>query len=137
MNHAVTEHARIVTEIERLHSAWVQCELAQDISGILALCSDEIELWPPDAGIVKGREAVAAYLSGGQTRIQKIEISERRVRAGSEHAVLTAHFHTTFQVAGEPVPQTMTGSHLWVLHRQDGRWLVEVVTWRKTPRSQA
>jgi ketosteroid isomerase-like protein len=124
-----------VADIEQLHSEWMKCELTQDIAGLLALCSDDIELWPPEADIVSGREAVSAYLCGGRSRIENIEISQLRVRAADGLAVLTSHFRTTFRVAAEPVLKTIIGTHLWVLRRQNGRWLVELLTWRNSASS--
>jgi ketosteroid isomerase-like protein len=126
----VADLTGIVAEIERVHSKWLKCELAQDWSGLLALCSDEIELWPPNSAVVNGREGVSAYLLHGKTRIDKIEVSERRVWAADGLAILTAHFHTTFRLASDENLRTVAGTHLWVLRKLDGKWLVALVVWR-------
>jgi hypothetical protein len=38
-----------VREIELLHSNWIEFEIAGDDHSSMALCADDIELWPPDA----------------------------------------------------------------------------------------
>ena len=54
----LTEDA--VQEIEQIHSNWIEFEAAGDDQSMLALCADDIELWPPDAQPVRGRAAVSA-----------------------------------------------------------------------------
>ena len=54
----LTEDA--VQEIEQIHSSWIEFEVAGEDQRLLALCADEIELWPPDAEPVLGRGAVSA-----------------------------------------------------------------------------
>ena len=54
----LTEDA--VREIEQIHSSWIEFEVAGDGQSMLALCADEIELWPPDEQPVRGRAAVSS-----------------------------------------------------------------------------
>jgi ketosteroid isomerase-like protein len=70
----LTEDA--VREIERIHSSWIECEVAGEDHTLLALCADDIELWPPDAQPVLGRAAVSAQLVRWTTRIHGIEITD-------------------------------------------------------------
>jgi ketosteroid isomerase-like protein len=121
--------SRDVSDVERIHSTWVQCERARDIIGVLALCSDEIEFRPPDALPVIGRVAVSAYLMHGSTPIHQIEISDRRIRVSNELAYLTANYSTTFSSLEGITPKTTAGSHLWILQRQGATWLVFLVAW--------
>ena len=53
-----------IRTIERLHSAWIEYELAGNAHGLLACCAEDIELRPPDGLSVYGRDAVLA-VSGG------------------------------------------------------------------------
>jgi hypothetical protein len=69
-----------VQEIEQIHSSWIGFEVAGEDQSLLALCTDDIELWPPDAQPVLGRVAVSAQLAQGTRRIYSIEISDRRIR---------------------------------------------------------
>ena len=57
-----------VREIEQIHAKWLQFETAGDVRSLMALCADDIELWPPDAKPLIGREAVSASVARGITR---------------------------------------------------------------------
>jgi ketosteroid isomerase-like protein len=123
----LTEDA--VQEIEQIHSSWIEFELAGEDQSLLALCADDIELWPPDAQPVLGRVAVSAQLAQGSARIHSIEISDRRIRGSNEIAYLTASYTTTFSSAEDSIPRQAIGSHLWILQKHGGAWLVTLVSW--------
>ena len=123
----LTEEA--VREIERIHSSWIEFEVAGEDRRMLALCADDIEFWPPDAQPVLGRTAVLAQLVRGTTRIHGIEISDRRIRCSDEIAYLTARYKTTFSTAEDSTRRQALGSHLWILQKRAGSWLVTLVSW--------
>jgi len=123
----LTEDA--VQEIEQIHSSWIEFEVAGEDQSLLALCADDIELWPPDAQPVLGRVAVSAHLADGITRIHGVEISDRRIRGSNEIAYLTASYRTTFSSAEDSTARQALGSHLWILQKRDGAWLVTLVSW--------
>jgi len=123
----LTEDA--VREIERIHSSWIEFEVAGEDRRMLALCADDIEFWPPDAEPVLGRTAILAQLVRGATRIHGIEISDRRIRGSDEIVYLTARYKTTFSTAEDSSPRQALGSHLWILQKRDGSWLVTLVSW--------
>lgn len=123
----LTEDA--VQEIEQIHSSWIEFEVAGEDQSLLVLCADDIELWPPDAQPVRGRAAVSAQLAHGTTRIHGVEISDRRIRGSNEIAYLTASYKTTFSSAEDSTPRQALGSHLWILQKRDGAWLVTLVSW--------
>lgn len=120
-----------VREIEQIHARWLEFEAAGDVRSLMALCADDIELWPPDAKPLIGREAVSASVARGTARIHGIEISERRIRGSNELAYLTANYKTTFSLGENSAPTRLSGSHLWILRRQAGRWVVTLVNWSK------
>jgi ketosteroid isomerase-like protein len=123
------EHA--VREIEQIHSKWLEFETAGDVRSFMGLCADDIELWPPDARSLIGREVVSASMARGTARIHSIEISERRIRGSNELAYLTANYKTTFSLGENSAPTRSSGSHLWILRRQAGRWVVTLVNWSR------
>ena len=123
----LTEDA--VQEIEQIHLSWIEFEVAGDDQSLLALCADDIEFWPPDAQPVCGRAAVSAQLTHRITRIHGVEISDRRIRGSNEIAYLTASYRTTFSSAEDFTPRQALGSHLWVLQKRAGAWLVTLVSW--------
>jgi hypothetical protein len=69
-----------VREIEQIHSSWIEFEVAGEDHSLMALCADDIELWPPNAQPLLGRAAVSAQMAHRTTRIHCIEITDRRIR---------------------------------------------------------
>jgi ketosteroid isomerase-like protein len=118
-----------VQEIEQIHSRWIEFEAAGEVHSLMALCADDIELWPPDAQSLLGRAAVSAWISRGTTRIHSIEITERRIRGSNEIAYLTANYKTTFSLKEDSTLRQSRGSHLWILRKQAGTWIVTLVSW--------
>jgi ketosteroid isomerase-like protein len=118
-----------VLEIEQIHSKWLEFETAREVRSLMALCADDIELRPPDAPPLIGLEAVSASMARGTPRIQSIEISERRIRGSHEVAYLTASYKTEFSLSDNSAPARSSGSHLWILRRQAGTWVVALVSW--------
>jgi ketosteroid isomerase-like protein len=118
-----------VREIEQIHSKWIEYEVAEDDHSLMALCADDIELWPPDAQPLLGRAAVSAQMARGMTRIHSIEITDRRIRGSDEIAYLTASYRTTFPSSEDSTPGRAIGSHLWILQKQTGTWVVTLVSW--------
>src|SRR5271166_5303759 len=54
----------------------------------------------------------------GTMRIQRIEITDRRIRGSNEIAYLTATYKATFSSAEGSPPEQVLGSHLWILRKQ-------------------
>jgi len=123
----LTEDA--IREIEQIHSSWIEFEVAGEYQSVMALCADDIELWPPDAQPVLGRAAVSAQLSRGTMRIHGIEITDLRIRGSNEIAYVTSNFTTTFSSAEDSTARLASGSHLWILERRDGTWVAVLVSW--------
>ena len=116
-------------EIEQIHSSWIEFEVAGEDHNLMALCADDIELWPPDAQPLLGRAAVSAQMAPGTTRIHCIEIIDRRIRGSNEVAYLTASYKTTFSSTEDSAPRQAVGSHLWILRKRAGAWVVTLVAW--------
>ncbi len=95
----------------------------------MALCADDIELWPPDGQPALGRAAVSARLECETTRIHGVEIADRRIRGSNKIAYLTATYKTTFSSAEDSTPRQALGSHLWILEKRAGMWVVTLVSW--------
>ena len=116
-------------QIEQIHSTWIEFEIAGANDSLMTLCADDIEFCPPDGQPVCGRAEVAAYLALGTEGIHAIEISDRRIQGSNEIAYLTAHYKTIFFSAEQSAPKHFLGSHLWILQKRDGAWLVNLVSW--------
>jgi ketosteroid isomerase-like protein len=118
-----------VREIEQIHSSWIEFEVAGQAQSLIAFCADDIELWPPDALPLIGRSAVSAEMAQATTKTHCVEITDRRIRGSNEIAYLTASYKTTFSSADEPTPRQACGSHLWILRKQAGTWVISLVSW--------
>jgi ketosteroid isomerase-like protein len=118
-----------VREIEQIHSSWIDFEVAGQGQSLIAFCADDIELWPPEALPLIGRSAVSAEMARATTKIHCVEITDRRIRGSNEIAYLTASYKTTFSSAEDPTPRQARGSHLWVLQKQAGTWVISLVSW--------
>ena len=123
----LTEDA--VREIEQIHSSWIEFEVAGEGHSLKTVCADDIELLPPDAQPVLGRAAVSARLAHGNTRIHDIEITNLLIRGSNEIAYLTASYKTTFSLPEDSTPRQTLGSHLWILHKHAGTWVITLVNW--------
>ena len=121
--------ADAIEKIERIHSRWIEFEIAGEHHRLVELCASDIELWPPDAPPVRGRSAVSEHMAQGTSKIQRVETTERRIRGSNETAYLTANYETTFSTMDDPNPRRALGSHLWILRRQADLWLVALVSW--------
>ena len=118
-----------VREIERIHSSWIEFEVAGQGKSLIALCADDIELWPPDALPLIGRSAVSAEMARATTKIHCVEIADRRIRGSNEIAYLRASYKTTFSSAEDPAPRQARGGHLWILRKQAATWVISLVSW--------
>jgi ketosteroid isomerase-like protein len=118
-----------VREIEQIHSSWIEFEVAGQSQRLIALCAVDIELWPPDAHPLIGRSAVSAEMARATARIHYIEITDRRIRGSNEIAYLTASYKTTFSSAEDSTPRQAFGSHLWILRKKAGAWVISLVSW--------
>lgn len=116
-------------DIERIHSSWIDFELAGEDRRLVELCADDIEFWPPDAQPIIGRTAVLAQLQRRGAKIHAIEISNRRIRGSDEIAYLTASYKTMFFSGEESSPKQALGGHLWILGKREGSWLITLVSW--------
>ena len=120
-----------LSEIQQIHSSWVECEIAGDSLGLMALCADDIEFWPPDAPPLRGHAAVSAQMASAKAKIHSIEITDHRIRGSNEIAYLTASYRTEFSSPADSIRRQALGSHLWILRKQADVWLVALVSWSR------
>jgi ketosteroid isomerase-like protein len=118
-----------VREIEQIHSCWIRSEVAGHIDQLMALCSEDIEIWPPDSQPLIERTSVMTYMERNSTKIHDIEIIGRRINVSNDIAYLTANFKTTFSTVEGGAHREASGSHLWVLRKQLNKWFIVLVSW--------
>ena len=116
--------------IKDLHNRWIGEELAGNRSKLVDFCTDDIQLIPPDAPPVVGKEAVGKYLVASTVQPKAINISNLSIGGNGSFAYLTSSYRTQFLTEGHAGMHEATGNHLWILHKADsGDWRIAVLTW--------
>src|SRR5258708_14783407 len=72
-----------VREIEQIHSSWIEFKVAGEDHSLMALCADDIELWPPDAQPVLGRAPVPPRLVRPPTIFYALRLTVRRTHVSN------------------------------------------------------
>jgi ketosteroid isomerase-like protein len=117
--------------IEAVHTEWLHAELRQDAPALLELCT-ATPLWlPPGQEPIWGRPAILAWLQGQpRARLGGIEIDGLSIQGTASFAWKQANFRTLVHGEDGTASAVVTGSHGWLLVRNDrGAWRVAVVTW--------
>lgn len=114
-----------------LHRAWLDAELRGDSSALLHSCTAAPVWLPPNEAPLCGRAAIVRWL-GDQPRIAvvRIDIDDLTIAGIGPFASKLATFRTTVQSPGDARASVITGSHGWLLQRDDGgTWRISVVAW--------
>lgn len=120
--------------IMALHDAWLTAELRGDSSALLKLCTAAPVWLPPNESPLSGRDAIVQWIRGHTpVVVRRIEIDDLAISGIGSFAWKLASFRTTFGGSGDTHAAVVTGSHGWLLQRDDaGDWRVSVVTWTIT-----
>lgn len=120
--------------IEALHTAWLDAELRGDSSALLRFCA-AVPVWlPPNEAPLCGQAAILQWLGRQpQAVVLRIDIDELMIFGVGSFAWKGATFRTTFDGPDESGAGVVTGSHGWLLRRDDaGAWRISVVAWTIT-----
>ena len=119
-----------ITAITSVHNDWIRRELAGNSRTLVDLCTDDAVLMPPGQVPVTGRAAVGAWLGQLGPEILSVEANIRILRGSGAVAYKVASFRSSYRDTATGHTQTVTGTHLWVLERDNaGLWRVALVTW--------
>lgn len=117
--------------IEQLHTAWLDAELRGHSAGLLEFCT-AVPVWlPPNEAPLCGRAAIRDWL-GDQpaTAVRQIDITDLTISGLGPFAWKAAAFRTTFESPADAGTRTVTGTHGWLLQRDDAAaWRIAVVAW--------
>ena len=114
--------------IEALHDEWLKLELLGDSSALLQLCTP-FPLWlPPNEQPLCGRAAILHWLAAqSQATVRRIDIADLAILGTGSFACKVATFRTTLE---SPADAVVTGTHAWLLQRDDASgWRICVVAW--------
>jgi ketosteroid isomerase-like protein len=126
----VTDSEIAEQAVRKIHEAWLAAEVAGNTAAVLALCTGDVRWMAPGMAPVQGQEAGRRLLSCTGGSVVRIEVSDVRCEVSDTLAIKTARFRTHVRKAGKPAPEVVTGTHLWVLRREDAHWRVALVTWQ-------
>lgn len=120
-----------VEAIERIHQKWIEAEKQGRSLDALQYCSDDIQWMVPNSEVLIGKEAAHSLLDGTEIEIIDIATKEVKIKGSSEIAYKTSRYTTKFRVKDTDEIQVISGTHLWILHKQENRqWQVALVTWQ-------
>jgi ketosteroid isomerase-like protein len=117
--------------IEKLHTAWLDAELQGHSAGLLEFCT-AVPMWlPPNEAPLCGRAAILHWL-GDQpaAAVHRIDITDLAISGLGPFAWKAATFRTTLESPADGGARTVTGTHGWLLQRDDAAaWRIAVVAW--------
>ena len=117
--------------ITALHNAWLNAELRGNSSALLQLCTP-VPVWlPPDEPPLCGRVAIVQWLEDQpHATVRRIEIDDLAISGIGSFACKVASFRTTLESPADAGATVVTGTHGWLLQRDDaGAWRIGVVVW--------
>jgi uncharacterized protein (TIGR02246 family) len=114
--------------IKQVHRTWLEAEINGQIEVLLSLCTPDVILIPPDSPVLCGKELIRNWLVDDQVEIKDIEISDFRIEGDGSMACKIADFETTF-ILEEGESGHAIGTHVWILNKVDGEWLVRALAW--------
>lgn len=118
-----------ITAIKDLHDRWIANELAGEVSTLVDLCMEDVQLIPPDAPPIVGKDAIAKHLAATDASIEKIEITNLSIQGDGSVAYLISNYRTELATSNSSVHE-LRGTHMWILGRiEHSRWLIAVMTW--------
>jgi uncharacterized protein (TIGR02246 family) len=111
---------------------WLNAEQAKDVDSVLSVFADNASLFPPNASIVTGIEAIRARLSEEYSG-PRVAISWQTTKVEVSRSGDLAYSHGTHEVTvNDPEGNPVTDKGKWVTvweKQPDGTWKVVVDIW--------
>jgi ketosteroid isomerase-like protein len=117
--------------IEALHNAWLNAELCGNPAALVAFCASNPVWLPPNEPPLCGALAILRWLEGQpHTTVRRIDIDDLEISGIGSFACKLATFRTTLENTGDASAAVVTGTHAWLLQRDDaGAWRIAVAAW--------
>lgn len=120
---------RDLDKIKNLHNRWIGSELDGNETGVVDLCTADVQWLPPDSPPIVGKDEIAKYLATHQVKVEAIDIDGLYVQGSGSLAYLISNYRTQYLTEGHSELHESQGTHLWVLRKEGDYWRVAVVTW--------
>lgn len=115
-----------VDAIEALREPWIQACLSRDWDSLFKICTDDVELFPPDAPKASGPAASRAYLDGFPV-MKEFSVEFAKIEGRDDLAAARGSFSITAQLDGSEV--LMTGKFTDVFRKVGDDWRYAIVIW--------
>ena len=114
-------------EIQKVNAKWIQLFNKGDFTGIGMLYTKDAVALPPDAGIVKGREAVTAMWKDLADKVADPALNTVEVkRLGPTAAREIGTFKLKTKGANS---QELSGKYVVIWQRENGSWKLSTDAW--------
>ena len=117
--------------IEELHTAWLNAELRGHSTALLEFCTAAPVWLPPNEAPLCGRAAILEWLRDQpKAAVHRIDINDLAISGLGPFVWKVATFRTTLESPADGRARTVTGTHAWLLQRDDAAaWRIAVVAW--------
>ncbi len=111
---------------------WLNAEQAKDVDSVLSVFADDASLFPPNAPIVTGKEAIRARVSEWHSG-PRVAISWQTTKVEVSRSGDLAYSHGTYEeTVNDPEGNPVTDKGKWVTvweKQPDGTWKVVADIW--------
>jgi uncharacterized protein (TIGR02246 family) len=128
---AVPATAQEKGELQRLADQWTEAYNKSDIATVVRMYSDDAILLPPDAAMIRGREAIQGFWrnEAEQTTDLKVTVIDvKSLGSANAHAI----FRSTVRQKGQPSPE-VPGKGVTLLQKSGEEWKIVTQVWNRDP----
>ena len=113
--------------IKAVADNYVKASLAGDAKAIAALYTEDAVEMPPNAQMIKGREAIEKYYTGlmaGGGKMTNFTLTHLESHSSGDAGYDVGTYQQTFTPPGAGAPANETGKYVVVLKKVGGAWKV-------------
>ena len=114
-------------EIEAVNAKWIELFNKGDFAGVASLYTDDAAVFPPGAGIVRGRDAIGAMWKGLAEQVSDPKVTTLEVKSLGPAAA--REIGTVSLKTKEATPKEITGKYVVVWEKVGDDWKLAVDIW--------
>ncbi|HEX2134938.1 MAG TPA: SgcJ/EcaC family oxidoreductase [Microvirga sp.] len=126
---AIPGYAQDRAEFQRLADQWTEAFNKGDVARVSQTYAEDAILLPPEAEMVRGREAILAFWRKEAERIGDLKVTITDVkRLGDDEAHIV--FNSTARSKGQQ-PQEVPGKGTTLVQKSGGDWRIATHVWNR------